>query len=122
MPELDRILGEARDTHNAMQNAIRTSGDSTARDIARLRTRLATLIAEMTGAIKGDSRLQAKPDVAREFDVRFFEMRQALAQHQGKWRLANIDGDPVGYRRSTDEMGRTLDDFFGWANDTLGAL
>ena len=122
MAELDRILGEAQETHRLMQEAVKTSGDRAVRDIVRLRTRFATLVAEMMGSIKADSRLQAKPDKAREFEEKFFDMRQALAQHQAKWRSANIDEDPAGYRRSTDELGRKQDDFYGWAKNTLSGL
>ena len=122
MAELDRILGEAQETHRQMQEAVKTSGERAVRDIVRLRTRFATLVAEMMGSIKADSRLQAKPDVAREFEDKFFEMRQALAQHQAKWRSANIDEDPAGYRRSTDELGRKQDDFYTWAKNTLSGM
>ena len=122
MAELDRILGEAQETHRQMQEAVKTSGDRAVRDIVRLRTRFATLVAEMMGSIKADSRLQAKPDVAREFEAKFFDMRQALAQHQSKWRSANIDEDPAGYRRSTDELGRKQDEFYSWAKNTLSGL
>ena len=122
MAELDRILGEAQETHRQMQEAVKTAGDRAVRDIVRLRTRFATLVAEMMGSIKADSRLQAKPDVAREFESKFFDMRQALAQHQAKWRSANIDEDPAGYRRSTDELGRKQDDFYTWAKNTLSGL
>lgn len=122
MAELDRILGEAQETHRNMQEAVRTTGDRAVRDIVRLRTRFATLVAEMMGAIKVDPRLQAKPDLARDFEAKFFEMRQALAQHQSKWRSANIDEDPAGYRRSTDEMGRKQDEFYTWAKKALGSI
>ena len=122
MAELDRILGEAQETHKQMQEAVKTSGDRAVRDIVRLRTRFATLVAEMMGSIKADSRLQAKPEVARDFEARFFDMRQALAQHQAKWRSANIDEDHAGYRRSTDELGRKQDEFYGWAKNTLAGL
>lgn len=122
MAELDRILSEARETHLQMLEAANSAADSAARDIVRLRTRLAALIAEMMGAIKTHRGLQAKPHAAREFEARFFEMRQALAQHQVRWRGANIDENPAGYRRATDEMGRTLDDFFAWAKNTLAGL
>ena len=122
MAELDRILGEAQETHRAMQEAVKSSGDRAVRDIVRLRTRFATLVAEMMGSIKADSRLQAKPEVAREFESKFFEMRQALASHQSKWRSANIDEDPAGYRRSTDELGRKQDEFYSWAKSTLSGL
>ena len=65
MAELDRILSEAQETHKLMQEAVKSSGDRAVRDIVRLRTRFATLVAEMMGSIKADARLQAKPDVAR---------------------------------------------------------
>jgi hypothetical protein len=122
MAELDRILGEAQETHRLMQEAAKTAGDRAVRDIVRLRTRFATLVAEMMGSIKADERLRAKPDIAREFEERFFEMRQALAQHQAKWRSANIDEDSAGYRRATDELGRKQDEFYNWAKNTLAGL
>lgn len=122
MAELDRILGEAQETHKQMQEAVKIQGDRAVRDIVRLRTRFATLVAEMMGAIKGDTRLQAKPEIAREFEAKFFDMRQALAQHQAKWRSANIDEDSAGYRRSTDELGRKQDDFYNWAKNILSGL
>ena len=122
MAELDRILAEAQETHRLMQEAAKSPGDRAVRDIVRLRTRFATLVAEMMGSIKADSRLQAKPDVAREFESRFFEMRQALAQHQSKWRSANIDDDNAGYRRATDELGHKQDAFYNWAKNTLTGL
>lgn len=122
MAELDRILGEAQETHKLMQEAARTAGDRAVRDIVRLRTRFATLVAEMMGAIKADDRLRNKPEFARDFEARFFEMRQALAQHQAKWRSANIDEDAAGYRRSTDELGRKQDAFYNWAKNALAGL
>jgi len=122
MAELDRILSEAQETHKLMQEAVKTSGDRAVRDIVRLRTRFATLVAEMMGSIKADARLQAKPEVAREFESRFFDMRQALAQHQSKWRSTNIDEDNAGYRRATDELGQKQDEFYTWAKNTLTGL
>ena len=122
MAELDRILSEAQETHKQMQEAAKSPGERAVRDIVRLRTRFATLVAEMMGAIKGDARLQARRDVAGEFESHFFEMRQALAQHQSKWRSANIDADPAGYRRATDELGQKQDAFYNWAKNVLAGL
>jgi hypothetical protein len=122
MAELDRILSEAQETHRQMQEAVKTSGDRAVRDIVRLRTRFATLVAEMMGAIKADARLQGKPELARDFEARFFDMRQALAGHQATWRSANIDADPAGYRRATDELGHKQDDFYSWAKNALAGL
>jgi hypothetical protein len=122
MAELDRILGEAQETHRQMQDAVKSSADRAVRDIVRLRTRFATLVAEMMGAIKADARLARNSELAREFESRFFDMRQSLAAHQAKWRSANIDEDPNGYRRSTDELGRKQDDFYTWAKNALAGL
>ncbi|HLV06337.1 MAG TPA: hypothetical protein VKY80_01540 [Croceibacterium sp.] len=122
MAELDRILGEAQETHKQMQAAAKSSHERAVRDIVRLRTRFATLVAEMMGAIRGDVRLQASPDLAREFEAKFFEMRQALAQHQTNWRSTNIDEDPAGYRQSVDQLGRKQDEFYAWAHGTLARL
>ena len=119
---LAMILGEARDTHRQMQDAVKVTGDRTARDIVRLRTRFATLTAEMMGAIKIDPRLQRKPELAHEFEDKFSAMRQSLAQHQGTWRSANIEQDPQSYRQATDELGRRQDDFYSWAKNALAGL
>ena len=122
MAELDRILAEAQETHLQMQQAAKSSADRAVRDIVRLRTRFATLVAEMMGSIRADIRLQSRSDIGREFEEKFFEMRQALAQHQAKWRSANIDEDSAGYRRATDELGRKQDEFYNWAKNTLAGL
>ncbi|KRA80761.1 hypothetical protein [Altererythrobacter sp. Root672] len=122
MAELDRILGEAQETHLLMQKAAKSTEERAVRDIVRLRTRFATLIAEMMGSIKADARLKARPEVAQEFESQFFEMRQALAQHQSKWRSTQIDEDHAGYRRSTDELGRKQDSFYNWAQKALSEL
>ena len=122
MAELDRILAEAQETHLQMQQAAKSSADRAVRDIVRLRTRFATLVAEMMGSIRAAIRLQSRSDSGREFEEKFFEMRQALAQHQAKGRSANIDEDPAGYRRSTDELVRKQDDFYNWAKNTLAGL
>ena len=122
MAELDRILGEAHDTRELMRDAIRTSGDRVARDIVGLRTRLTGLIGEMMDAMKADSRLQANPEIAREFEARFFEMRQTQAQHHARWRSANIAQDPAGHHHETEDMGRKHDEFYDWAKSRLSSL
>jgi hypothetical protein len=93
-----------------------------ARDVVQVRARLTKLIGDMMGSIKADSRLQARPDIASEFEARFFEMRQTQAQHHGKWRVANIDQDPDTYLSETVAVASRHDDFYDWARRTLSGL
>jgi hypothetical protein len=122
MAELDRILGEAQDTHHSMQEAVRNTADKPARDIVRLRTKFATLLAELMGAIKADPRLNRDPDLAREFEGRFIDMRHSLSEHQAKWRSTEIDADPDAYRTSTAALGARQDEFYDWAKAKLASL
>ena len=122
MAELDRILGEAQGTHRQMQDAVRTSGQRTSHEILRLRTRFATLTAEMLGAAKSDPRLQRKPELAAEFESRFGEMRRSLIQHQGRWEGGEIDQDPDAYRQAGDTLGHEQEQFYSWAKQALAGL
>ena len=122
MAELERILGEAQGTHRQMQDAVRTSGTRTSHEILRLRTRFATLTAEMLGAAKSDPRLQKQPELAREFEDRFSQMRQSLARHQGEWHGDQIDQDPAAYRQATGGVGQEQDQFYSWAKGALAGL
>ena len=119
MAELRRILDEAQATHRQMQAAVATATDKPTREIVRLRTRFATLLAEMMGAVKSEPALQAKPELAKEFETRFAAMRQSLAVHQASWRSMAIDDNPAGYRKSTDALGTEQDAFYTWARDAL---
>ena len=122
MGKLHNTVGEAERIYREMR-ALAQSGDTEGkRRIVQLRSRYAMQMLEIMREMKADERLQKKPELAKEFESRFFEMRQALAQHQGKWRSANIDEDSAGYRRATDELGRKQDDFYTWAKDTLSGL
>jgi chromosome condensin MukBEF complex kleisin-like MukF subunit len=122
MAELERILGEAEGTHRQMQDAVKTSGARTSLEILRLRTRFATLTAEMLGAVKSDPRLQQKPDLAAEFESRFGEMRRALIQHQGRWHGTEIDQNPTAYRQAGDALGQHQEQFYSWARQALAGL
>ena len=122
MAELDRILGEAEGTHRQMQDAVKASQTGTSHEILRLRTRFATLTAEMLGAAKSDPRLQRQPELAREFESRFGEMRRSLIQHQGRWHGTEIDEDPEAYRQAGDALGQQQEQFYSWAKDALSHL
>lgn len=119
MAQLDSLLAEAEKTHREMQAAVRDDAGKTARDIVSLRTRFASLMSEMIPAMKADSRLQANPDLAREFEEKFLQIRQKLAQHQAKYRMASIEGDLPGYRASVEEIRRLQEDFYNWARSAL---
>jgi hypothetical protein len=54
-------------------------------------------------------------ELAKEFDSRFFEMRQTLANHQAKWRLQSIEDDTAGYMVSAQGLNRVQDEFYHWA-------
>lgn len=119
MAQLDTLLADAEKTHKDMQSAMQSDAGQTARDIVGLRTKFATLMSEIIPAMKADSRLQADPDLAREFETRFLEIRQKLAQHQAKFRMASIESDMPGYRASVDEVRKLQDAFYGWARAAL---
>ena len=119
MAQLDTLLADAEKTHKDMQAALQSDAGKTARDIVGLRTKFATLMSEMIPAIKADSRLQANPELARDFEARFLEIRQKLAQHQAKFRMASIESDMPGYRTSVAEIGQLQDSFYSWARGTL---
>lgn len=119
MADLDSILAEARETNSKMQAVSVSSDENTMRQIVRLRTRFATLVAEMMGAIRADPRLNSKPELQKQFEEKFSEMRQELAKHQGKWRSAEIEADPTGYRMAGREIGQKQEAFYAWAQSAL---
>jgi len=119
MAQLDTLLAEVEKTHREMQAALQDDGGKTARDIVGLRTKFAKLVSEVIPAIKADSRLQANPDLGQEFENRFAEIRQRLAQHQAKFRMASIEGDMPGYRQSVSDLAVLQDRFYSWARDVL---
>ncbi|AKH42946.1 hypothetical protein FHS61_003146 [Altererythrobacter atlanticus] len=119
MAGLDRLLADAEDTHRKMLDALASDGERAIRDIVRLRTRFATLVAELVGAIRADPRLLADLNLAEEFEERFFAVRKRLAEHQSQWRAAAIEKDVSGYRRSANELAQVQGDFYQWARSAL---
>ena len=119
MAQLDTLLADAERTHREMQAVLTRDDDRVVRDIIGLRTKFAGLMAEMLGAIKADSRLSANPDLAAEFEKRFLEVRQQLAQHQAKFRMDMMQSDLPAYRNSVAEVGRAQDSFYAWAKAAL---
>jgi predicted nucleic acid-binding Zn-ribbon protein len=119
MAHLDALLADAEKTHKEMQSALQADAGKTARDIVSLRTKFATLMSEIIPAMKSDARLQANPDLSREFESRFLEIRQSLAQHQAKFRMASIESDLPGYRSSVEEIRQLQEEFYTWTRSAL---
>jgi hypothetical protein len=73
------------------------------------------LMLDILQARKIDERMLTDEELAKDFDSRFFEMRQTLANHQAKWRLQSIEDDTAGYMVSAQGLNRAQDDFYHWA-------
>lgn len=119
MAQLDTLLADAEVTHRDMQSALARDDEKAVRDIIGLRTKFAGLMAELSGAIKNDSRLQANPELAAEFEKRFLDVRQQLAQHQAKFRMDLMQSDLPAYRSSVADVARAQDAFYVWAKGAL---
>ena len=119
MARLDTLLDEAEATHSEMQLALRNKDEKSLRNIIGLRTKFAGHMSEMVGAVKTDSRLLANPELAQEFEERFLEVRQKLAQHQAKYRMASMEENEAEYRQSVAAVSRLQNDFYSWAKGAL---
>ncbi len=115
MAKLETNLAEAEQVYRDMRT-LADSGDTDGkRKLVQLRSRYAMLMLDILQARKADERLLSDAELAKEFDSRFFEMRQTLANHQAKWRLQSIEDDTAGYMASAAGLNRAQDDFYQWA-------
>ena len=115
MAKLDSSLAEAEQVYREMR-ALADSGDTEGKKkLVQLRSRYAMLMLDILQARKVDERMLSDTELAKEFDSRFFEMRQALANHQAKWRLQSIEDDTAGYMVSAQGLNRAQDEFYHWA-------
>ena len=115
MAKLDSSLSEAEQVYREMRT-LADSGDTEGKKrLVQLRSRYAMLMLDILQARKVDERMLSDPELAKEFDSRFFEMRQSLANHQAKWRLQSIEDDTAGYMASAAGLNRVQDDFYQWA-------
>jgi hypothetical protein len=114
MAKLDSSLAEAEQVYREMR-ALADSGDTEGKKkLVQLRSRYAMLMLDILQARKVDERMLSDPELAKEFDSRFFEMRQTLANHQAKWRLQSIEDDTAGYMVSAQGLNRAQDEFYHW--------
>jgi hypothetical protein len=116
MAKLDSSLAEAEQVYREMR-ALADSGDTEAKKkLVQLRSRYAMLMLDILQARKIDERMLSDGELAKEFDSRFFDMRQTLANHQAKWRLQSIEDDTAGYLASAAGLNRAQDEFYQWAH------
>jgi hypothetical protein len=114
MAKLDSSLAEAEQVFREMQQ-LASSGDAEGKKrIVQLRSRYAMLMLDILQARKIDERMLSDPELAAEFDSRFFNLRQTLANHQAKWRLQAIEDDTSGYLTSAAGLSRVQDEFYHW--------
>ena len=115
MAKFDSGLADAEQVYREMRK-LADSGDTEGKKkLVQLRSRYAMLMLDILQARKIDERMLADAELAKEFDSRFFEMRQTLANHQAKWRLQSIEDDTAGYMTSAAGLNRAQDDFYTWA-------
>ena len=115
MAKLDASLAEAENVYREMRQLADTGDTEGKKKLVQLRSRYAMLMLDILQARKVDDRMLSDPELAREFDSRFFDMRQTLANHQAKWRLQSIEDDTAGYMASATGLNRVQDEFYHWA-------
>ena len=115
MAKLDSSLAEAEQVYRDMRK-LADSGDTEGKKkLVQLRSRYAMLMLDILQARKIDERMLGDTEMAKEFDSRFFDLRQTLAEHQARWRLQAIEDDTAGYMASAGSLNRVQDDFYLWA-------
>lgn len=114
MAKLDSSLAEAEQVFREMQQLARSGDAEGKKRIVQLRSRYAMLMLDILQARKIDERMLSDPELTADFDSRFFNLRQTLANHQAKWRLQAIEDDTAGYMTSATGLTRVQDEFYHW--------
>lgn len=115
MGKLDRSLAEAEQVFRQMQGLADSGNAESKRELVQLRSRYAMLMLDILQARKTDERMLQEPQLASDFDSRFFDLRQKLANHQATWRLQSIEDDTAGFMASAAGLNRAQDEFYQWA-------
>jgi len=119
MAKLDSSLAQAEQIFRELQS-VAAGGDTDAkRRVVQLRSRYASTMLDIMQARKTDERMTSCRDLGSEFDRLFFDVRQALATHQAKWRLQEIENDTAGYVASAAGLDRVQEDLYHWARSTF---
>jgi len=115
MAKLDSSLAEAEQVYREMRTLADSGDPEGKKKLVHLRSRYAMLMLDILQARKVDSRMLGDEALAKDFDGKFFEMRQALAGHQAKWRLDSIESDTTGYMASATGLNKAQEDFYQWS-------
>jgi hypothetical protein len=115
MAKLDSSLAEAEQVYREMRRLADSGDPEGKKKLIHLRSRYAMLMLDIIHARKVDQRMLGDGELAKDFDSKFFEMRQTLANHQAKWRLNSIENDTAGYMASAADLNKAQDDFYQWA-------
>ena len=115
MAKLDSSLADAEQVYREMRKLADRGDPEGKKQLVQLRSRYAMLMLDILQSRKVDQRVLADDALAKDFDGRFFEMRQALAGHQAKWRLQSIEDDTAGYMASAAGLNRVQEEFYHWA-------
>lgn len=115
MGKLDQGLAEAEQVFRQMRGLADSGNVDGKRELVQLRSRYAMLMLDILQARKTDERLLRDPQLASEFDSKFFDLRQELANHQSTWRLQAIEEDTAGYMASASGLSKVQNDFYLWA-------
>jgi hypothetical protein len=121
MTPLDMYFGDWTKVHLVIERTLAQKEDGWERDLIRLRAELSEVSINMLKAANKDRRFISDPDFAQEFETRFFNARQTLAQHQVKWRLDSIERDSLAYRESAAKVSQCLKGFQNWAEIALAS-
>ncbi|MXO61234.1 hypothetical protein GRI89_16945 [Altererythrobacter salegens] len=119
MGKLDSTLADAETMYRKMRSLADAGGTDSKNEIVKLRSRYAMLMLEILQDMKTDARLQADTALRDAFSERFFALRQALADHQAKWRLQAIEDDIQGYLKSAQGLNSVQDDFYRWVGTSF---
>jgi len=119
MAKLDSSLAEAEQVYREMRRLADTGDPESKKKLVHLRSRYAMLMLDILQARKIDPRMLDDAELTKDFDGRFFEMRQALAGHQAKWRLDSIENDTAGYMTSAAGLNKAQAQPIRQANTTV---
>jgi hypothetical protein len=115
MASVDAALAELDSIINEVQTSPRLKGDDRVKLVIEIRSRIIAQIVLLNSAIAGDSRLQASPDLTKDFAERLTALRLGMAGLQAKWRAADLTERFEVYAVESRPVAESIADFVKWA-------